>query len=219
MSQLEKTVKDEIKAIGFDLDQTLYPKSQEIDRAIQQYLYQKISEVKRCGIDEAERLFKSLYPEHSGRETMIKLGVPNAAEVVQEALEKADIAPYLKPNTEVQQLLKTLKEKYRHIALITGSGEQNAKDKLKALEIPLEIFEIVIYGDTSKRDGTAYKQWMQKLPHIKPEEFLYIGDRAVTDVYPAQDLGMKTILVNVKEIHKKLKVLQLSALLDLKKIL
>ena len=92
---------DEIKAIGFDLDQTLYPKSPEVDEAIQGYIYKRIAEVKGCSLAEGERLFKQHYPNLSGRETMIELGIPRAAEIVQEALENADLTPFLKPDFRV----------------------------------------------------------------------------------------------------------------------
>lgn len=189
----------EIKAIGFDLDQTLYPKSPEIDTAIQTYIYHKIAECKGCGLDRAKELFTNLYPKHSGRESLMKLGVPNASNVVQEALEKADLAKWLKPNPETIKLLKELKAKYGKLALITGSDEKNAREKLAKLKISEDLFDVMIFGDVSKRDGTAYRQWMSKYPELKPFEFLYVGDRKSTDVDVPSTLGMRAVLVNVKE--------------------
>ena len=54
-----------IKVIGFDLDQTLYPKSPEIDEAIQIYLYQKIAEHLGISIEVAENKFKEITQEMS----------------------------------------------------------------------------------------------------------------------------------------------------------
>jgi FMN phosphatase YigB (HAD superfamily) len=210
---------DEINAIGFDLDQTLYPKSPEVDEAIQGYIYKRIAEVKGCSLAEGERLFKKHYPNLSGSATLIKLGIPRAAEVVQEAMENADLTPFLKPDSKVLTLLKELKEKYVHLAMITGSNEKIANEKLDALEIPLEVFDCLIYGDVAKSDGTAFKQWMGTIPELKPENFLYVGDRVSSDVDIPHSLGMQAILVNVREKDDNLDVLQLSSLLELRKVL
>src|SRR3989344_1286736 len=141
--------RNEIKVIGFDLDQTLYPKSPEIDEAIQGYLYKKIAEHKNCGLEEAEKLFKGLYKEGrglSGRKTMMELGVPNADQLVQEALEKADIEKFLTPNKETIGILNKLKETYGKVDLITGSDVNIANKKLKKLGME-NIFSKIISAD------------------------------------------------------------------------
>ncbi len=212
-----------IKVLGFDLDQTLYPKSPEIDEAIQSYLYKKISDHLGTSLHEGEKLFKDLYKEGkglSGSKTMEKLGIPDPKDTVQEALEKADIAKFLNPDPKTISLLNDLKNKYKNLDLITGSARKITLNKLEKLAIPQEIFNHIITADeASKPDLTAYKMWMDFYPDFKPEELLYIGDRLSSDSEAPAKLGIPSILVNQKEIDSSPPVSQFKSFFDLSLLL
>lgn len=212
-----------VKVIGFDLDQTFYPKSPEIDTAIQEYIYHKIAEHKQCTFEEGKAMFCQHYPAISGRKTLIKLGVPNAEGIIQESLENADIAKFLVPDKKVQELLQHVKGKYGSLSIITGSSHKVCKQKLEALQIPISWFDCIIAGGVSKSDGTAFKEWMAHFQKqnlsLRPENFLYIGDRAMTDAVIPLQLGMQAILVNIKEKDESVKVEQLAKLVDIAKLL
>lgn len=213
--------KNTIKIIGFDLDQTLYPKSPEIDSAIQAYIYEKIAETKRCDLARAEKLFKNLYQDGkglSGGQTLEALEIPNAREIVQEALERADVAPFLKPNKKTVELLEKLKEKYLYIDLISGSSEKQVLSKLERLEIHPRLFTHII-GGIPKSDGTAYKMWLSAYPDNKAEEFLYIGDRPSSDCVVPGGFGIQSILVNANKNDQTISCLQLSSLEELENYL
>ena len=201
-----------IKYVGCDLDQTLYPKSPEIDTAIQANIYTTLGHIKHITQEEAKNLFYKYYPGISGRKTLIALGLgPDDAEkVVQDALENADLTPFLKPDPKVLSILTMLGIKYP-LTLITGSNQKLAYEKLKSLQIPAQLFKHIITGEISKSDGTAFKEWMNYYPGSTPEQFLYIGDRKSTDVDLPLTLGMKAILVNVAEQDANLQVLQLKS--------
>lgn len=215
--------KDQIKVIGFDLDQTLYPKSPDIDTAIQVYLYHKIADHLHVSLSEAKKLFKDLYREGrglSGSQTLLALNIPNSKNSIQEALEKADIIKFLKPNKTINQLLKDLKNKYNNIDILTGSNLSITLSKLKHLEIDPSLFTYIITADdSSKSNSDAYKDWLLKYPEFKPEDFLYIGDRPKTDHFIPKQLGIETILVNQKETNSEVDCLQLSSLLEIKNLL
>ncbi|MEK6902293.1 MAG: HAD family hydrolase [archaeon] len=189
-----------VKIIGFDLDQTLYPKSPEIDEAIQEYIYTRISAQHGCSIDESRKMFYLHYPASSGSKTLELLGVPNARDVVQEALERADIARFLQPSPQIVQLLNDIRTKYGSVSLLTGSDRPIAEKKLRALHIPLELFDLTLFGTPSKSTGEAYVEWLnyfkQKNKELQPNQFLYIGDRYSSDVEAPQKLGIQTWLVN-----------------------
>ncbi|MFH1460864.1 MAG: HAD family hydrolase [Patescibacteria group bacterium] len=215
--------KKTIKVIGFDLDQTLYPKSPEIDKAIQGYIYQKISERKKCSLAEAKKLFDGLYKQGkglSGSQSLIVLGIPRARDIVQKALENTDIAFFLNPNPETNKLLKALKKRYKNIDLITGSNRKNTLNKLNHLKIPAAIFSLLItnLGNLSKSDGQAYKLWLSHY-QFKPEQFLYIGDRISSDYLVPRELKINTILVNAKEKDDLVDCPQLPSLKEIKNLL
>src|SRR3989338_271823 len=212
-----------VKVVGFDLDQTLYPKSPEIDRAIQEYIYHKIAHHKNCSYEEGKSLFLQHYPGISGRKTLIVLGIPNAENIIQESLEKVDIAKFLVPDKKVQELLQHVKGKFGSLSIITGSSHSICKKKLEALKIPIEWFDCIIAGGVSKSDGTAFQEWTahfkKQNSNLRPENFLYIGDRAMTDAIVPLQLGMQAILVNVKEKDDGMNVEQLESLSEIAALL
>lgn len=213
-------IKD-IKVIGFDLDQTLYKKSPEIDELIQDFIYTKIAEYKKVEKEEAKKMFKDLYREGrglSGSKTLLGLDIPNPKDIVQGALEKADLSSVLVADDEVISLLDRIKKKYGNIDIITGSNDLNAYKKLALLNINKDIFTNIITKDSaSKSDGSAYKLWISKY-FFEPQEFLYIGDRISSDYDVPKQLGIKSILVNVPE-DKEIDCPQLLSFLELEKIL
>lgn len=212
----------QIKVIGFDLDQTLYPKSPEIDSAIQKYIFEVIVSHKKCSSGEAEKLFGNLYKDGtgiSGSKTLAALGIQNGKEIVQEALEKADIASFLIPDSETISLLVKLKEKYRNLDILTGSNDSNAFKKLGGLHIDKKIFSHIITKDTApKSDGSAYKLWLS-MYDLPAEDFLYIGDRVSSDYEVPKELGIKSILVNIERKDDSVDCLQLKSILDIGSLL
>lgn len=215
--------KSTIKVVGFDLDQTLFPKSPEIDEAIQKYIYEKIAAFKGISISDAATLFRSYYKDGaglSGTQTVREIGLPNASEIIQEALERADIAKFLHENKEVVQLLNDLKNRYEAVDLITGSTEKTAHEKLKKLHIPFSLFNKTILGDqASKSEGDAYKLWLSYYPNFKPDQFLYIGDRVRSDYEVPKTFGIQSLLVNIAEIKNEVDCPQLRTLTDIREIL
>jgi len=214
-----------IKIIGFDLDQTLYPKSPEIDDAIQAYIVDNIAQKNTCSRDEASRLFKNVYAHKgSGTKALMSLGYSetDGRAIVQTALERADLTPYLRPDPAIRALLSDLKQHYP-LALITGSHRDIALQKLQTLDIPFDLFDLIITGETSKFSGEAYKQWLdyfqQKDASLAPCEFLYIGDRKTIDSDIPSQMGITTILVNVTKKDPTVPVPQLEDLHELRGLL
>jgi FMN phosphatase YigB (HAD superfamily) len=214
----------DIKVIGFDLDQTLYPKSPEIDKAIQKYIYEKIAEKLDVNIVAAKQKFDDLYQNGkiSGSKALITLGFETdvAKNVVQEALENADIATFLKPNQEINELLKKLKNKCTSVDLLTGSSTKNALIKLGKLDILSTNFSHLLSADDgSKRDLSLYTMWLNFYPNLESKNFLYIGDRPTSDFEKPKELGIKSILVNIKTPEPNVDCPQLESLLEIEKYL
>lgn len=212
-----------IKVIGFDLDQTLYPKSSVIDEAIQIYIYQKISDHKKVSLAEAEKMFKDLYKEGrglGGSSTLKALGVPNAVDIVQEALENAEIDRYLLPDPETISILKQLKETYGNIDILTGSNRANTQKKLAKLALPQDLFTHILTSDEdSKSNGNLYRHWMSLYPDLSPEHFLYIGDRIRSDYEVPRSLGIDSILVYCRAKNDDVACPQLASFKEINKIL
>ena len=192
----------DVRIIGFDLDQTLYPKSVEIDEKIQEYINQRIADRLQIAVNDASDRFRALYKDGqmSGGRALMALGFPKdeASNIVQEALERADINEYLLPNPETLAFLERCKKRFAAMDLITGSSRSNAERKLDRLQIPIEWFgQCITADDASKSDGAAYRLWLTAHAEYAAEKFLYIGDRPGSDYEAPKALGIRSVLVNV----------------------
>lgn len=226
---------EDIHIIGFDLDQTLYPRSTEIDDAIQAYLYQKIANHYRCNIEEAADMFRELYQGGeglSGRKTLIHLGLPEAKTLIQEALENAEIENILKPEETTTRLLNNLSAHYT-LDLVTGSQRSVAFKKLRSLDIEPALFNAIItsdyaavggavcemHNDFNKSSGEAYEYWLSLYPEVLPGQVLYVGDRPKIDHEIPKSFGIQTALVNIQEVSSQYSCLQLSSFGELERYL
>jgi FMN phosphatase YigB (HAD superfamily) len=213
---------EKIKVVGFDLDKTLYPQSDDIDREIKSYIFQKIDEHLKCGLDVARELFNDIYQEGKGSsvsQALNTLKVPDAKNIVQKALENANFSKYLKPNEVDLNTLYKIKEKYKNIDLLTGSVRENALEKLNSLEINQDIFNNKFFGDdASKSDGEMYRMWMDCY-EFQPENFMNVGDREFSDCLVPQKLGISSILVNQEKEDLEHVFPKLKRFVDLENIL
>lgn len=209
----------DIRVVGFDLDQTLYPKSPEIDKKIQAYLYETIAAARGVSRNEAERLFTERYRGGSGltgSQTLRDLSISGASEVIQEALERADIVSLLAPDAETNRFLAHVRTSYEGTDLITGSSLDQTNKKLRALGLFPGLFShIITADDATKSDGGAYRAWLARYPTFAPHQFLYVGDRVKSDHEVPSALGIKTSLVYVEKVDTKLSALQVPTLREL----
>ena len=203
-----------IKAVGFDLDNTLYKVNDRMDNLIRNYIITKASLILNRDVKEE---FNNYFKEfQSGRRSLLALGIKDAAELVQEALEKADISLELKPDKELVSLLNDLSKVYT-LYLITSSAETEALKKLKALNIDFNLFSIKLYNDCKyKREDTTVFPYVASLLELRVNELMFVGDREYVDILPANKLGVITAIVNAKSEHA---TYELERIYDLRRIL
>src|SRR3990170_2312167 len=93
-----------IKAVGFDLDNTLYPKDPNIDSRVKREVSKKILEKKPeliC-IEEAEEYCEKRYKKLKSRVKVLEeVGFINPKKVMYKCMLNADIPSLLKPNPEL----------------------------------------------------------------------------------------------------------------------
>lgn len=192
-------MKQTSKAIGFDLDNTLYKETPETKSIITEYILEKAAAILRKEISEIKKEYSKNYNLfQSARRALIAMGIKEGMDIVQEALEKADIASQLKPDNKTAILLQDLAKTYK-LFLITGSKKNEAQKKLQALGINYKLFTESIYADNPhkllREDGTAFTYIAEKL-HLKQEELVFVGDREQVDIIPAKKLGITTCIIN-----------------------
>ena len=186
-----------IRAIGFDLDNTLYESTPEIQRKIRIRIYEKLSDYFKITFGNAMILFEREYKKLLlGSKAIISMAefletsAPNK-DIVQDAIEESDILDLIEENSELNKMLKLL-SKMKKIYLLTGSRRNLSLKKLEKLRIEKDVFKkIYTDEDGSKSSGEMYKKWMSDTGFF-PEEHLYVGDNKKQDVDAPKKLGIKT---------------------------
>lgn len=197
--------KNDIKVIGLDLDDTLYPATSEIKTRVREKIYEKLASGLAVPVPLARELFETNYCGNfpwkgSGRRTIEEISrqqgvVINGSELVQQAIEEADILDLIRPNPGLVEFLATISQK-QELDLITGSTYRSCFDKLERLGISSYLFKKILaekkFG--KKSDGSVYKYWLS-LSSYHSGQHLYVGDNINQDIVVPNGLGIRTCFV------------------------
>ncbi len=206
-----------VDAVGFDLDNTLYCQTPAITQKIQEYIISRASVLLQRPLEQVQREYTRIYTQlQSGRRTLEALGISEAQALVQDALEHADITSLLQRDERFVSLFQRLQTSYR-LFLLTGSQEQTAHNKLRALGISPTAFNLSLYAGAryERHDGSAFRHVAQVFG-VPLTRLFFVGDREKVDILPAKQLGVKTAIINASSPHADY---QLTTLYDLEGIL
>ena len=212
---------DDIVAVGFDLDGTLYKTTPAMNNRVRTRIAEKILE-KLPALESVERsrnFFETHYKElSSGTRVLEEVGYENYREVMDECLATANIIDLIKPDMELNNILEDIHSGYITYLLTTvdeaervafvlqvnplrvrGLAEvEEALKKLEKIGINPELFHVKTFSDTPyighKHDGTAF-QYIIGATSISADDHVYIGDKLNSDILPAKKLGMRTVAV------------------------
>lgn len=200
-----------IKAIGFDVDGTLYHAPDAMSVAVGKILIKKAAEALSQDPDElAEEYLKRRDQYRSNTQTLNSFGL-DGERIFQDVWDAIAVEEYVLPDPNLVRLIKDLKEKYTLFLISNGTGHQ-VERKLTHLGLDCHDFEPRIYCYDQgwvKPEPAPFLAAMESL-NLKPEEIVYVGDREDVDIEGAKAVGMKTIMVggqsaladqNVSEIY------------------
>ena len=206
---------DDIVAVGFDLDGTLYKTTPAMNNRVRTRIAEKILEKLPAleSVEKSRNFFETHYKElSSGTRVLEEVGYENYREVMDECLATANIIDLIKPDMELNNILEDIHSGYITY-LLTSSPEQLALKKLEKIGINPELFYVKTFSDTPyighKHDGTAF-QYIIGATSISADDHVYIGDKLNSDILPAKKLGMRTVAVwseipeadySIKNIH------------------
>ena len=199
-----------IKAISFDLDDTLYdnhPVIKQAESAFMAYLNNRFPELAEL-TSKQWLLYKNLelknYPALKGdvsrarQQTITRImtihGIPEykAIEYGKQALAEFLImrSDFTVPDSSMQ-LLKKLRQYYPVIAITNGNVDE--------VKIQLDDkFEFVLKagnGLNAKPAGDLFIEAARRL-NIEVSDILHVGDHLITDVYGAQNSGAQAVWFN-----------------------
>ncbi len=200
-----------IKAVVFDLDDTLYD---EVDycksgyRAVSQYISSF------DGAPGPQRLFNALWKEFtSGNRRQVFNAIVEKLNIGGESDEKlisrlVEIYRCHRPQiilpAESRSMLEQMKERYR-LALLTDGYLPAQRLKVESLGIA-DFFEVLVYTEQLGREYwkpcTAGFEYVLEQLNIEANEAVYVGDNAEKDFIGPNRLGFLTIqLVRPARVH------------------
>lgn len=182
---------DEIKAVGFDMDGTLYD---EFDFILQ--VYKPISTLFSRSAEDSNSIYKTMlmkwlekgssYPFiFSEAADANELGADIKEQKIKEALTIfRNFSPNLNLKPRVKFLLENLKEN-KDLFLVSDGSSMLQWNKIKALQLEqyFSVENIFVSGDHQKnaeKPGTASLEYIDVLRKgYKPNEIVFIGDRII----------------------------------------
>ncbi len=193
-----------LKAIVFDLDDTLYPERQYAlsgFAAVADWADGSLDIPREQGTAELEAYFNDGVRGDTfnrwleAHDLEPDQWIPDMVKVYR------DHTPSLELYPETRAVLKTLADEYR-LGLITQGHKPGQQRKLDALDLTGAFEAVVIMGEEDRQDWKPSKVPFQRLlaeMDLQGDQSVYIGDNPLKDFVGARQLEMLTIWVRRPE--------------------
>jgi len=204
-----------IKAIAFDLDQTLI----DFMRMKQVACEAAASAMINAGLKvDEKRLIKEIYKVYDKKgyeyQKVFQDAIKKLTGKVDKGVLASGIVAYrrvkenmLFPYADVKPTLKKLKEKYR-LAIVSDAPALQPWLRLAAMDL-LDYFDVVVTFEEAKHQKPHKRpfQLLLKRLGLKPEEVVFVGDWPEKDIIGAKRAGMVAVLAEYGRIgSKKIKI-------------
>jgi len=194
--------KTTFKAVGFDLDNTLYNQSDHMTAFVSQ-ASQWLSERTAVSQERAERVFLEKLNELTSYHTNLfdkvleSLNIPNHGLVRELVAQYHNFQPALKLFPDSESVLQRIAAK-NQLFMITDGNFKMQEWKVRALRIA-DYFSIIIYTgrfgpEWTKPSILPFRYAAASLGRA-PGECVYIGDNPLCDFRGAREAGLSTIRV------------------------
>jgi putative hydrolase of the HAD superfamily len=183
-----------IRVLFFDLDETLYPKSNGVWSAISDRIHAYIIDRLDLTHEEADTI-RSQFLEQYGTTLeglRIRFGIDPLDYL--EFVHDIPIEEMIDPDPELETMLRQL---YPRRLIFTNASINHANRVLQVLGVQGlfdQIIDILALNLRNKPKPAAYQRALALAGNPAPEECLIIDDR-IPNLVPAKTLGMKTVLV------------------------
>ncbi len=190
---------DGLKAIVFDLDDTLYDEKEYVKSG-----YKAVAEMLPQIEDAESKLFKAFEQKKSAiDEILVSEGV-YSDELKQKCLE---VYRYHQPNIHlydgIADMLMQLRKQSFLLGIVTDGRPEGQKAKIKALDLERYVDHIIV---TDELGGVEYRKPNEKAFILMKEQFgieynemCYVGDNIKKDFIAPEKLGMKSIWFRNKD--------------------
>lgn len=184
-----------IRALIFDLDGTLYT-SEDYTRHLMDGIVNSLIELLSISSQEALKLLQNLRSRYGS----VTLGISSIglekSEFYRKLVKRLAPEKFITPRPELLKFLLELRQMGFKLACHTNASRVLAEKILKTLEVPSEIFDVIVTCDDAepKPMPGGYLKIIEALG-LSPDEVLYVGDRWRAELETAKKLGMRTALV------------------------
>lgn len=182
-----------LKAVIFDLDDTLYSEKEYVRSG-----YQKIAEVIPEVENAAEKLWNLFEEKRPAIDELLKMENIQSEEVKQKCLyayrfQIPDIHLY----DGVREMLKEFKKNGLKLGIITDGRPEGQRAKIQVLGLENMVDEIIVTDEFGgpefrKPNPIAFQTMKEKLG-VEYEEMCYVGDNIKKDFIAPQQLEMRSI--------------------------
>ena len=193
----------QIKALIFDLDDTLYDCSNTISRDRRRELAGIVARYKGCSEEEALGVLQRdeevrKYGRYEG--LAHRLGLPPGfLNEIQAVLQRPPDLSQIKLFPNVSPTLQALRGRGLKIFLVTSGNLEEQEAKLNQLGLSasgglLDEVMIVKRDGEGKAKGDCFQRLMKKY-HLTPKEVMCVGERIEDELAAAAALGMTTAML------------------------
>lgn len=187
---------EDIKAIGWDLDGTLYPADAIPRGLIWDRQIKVIADEHGWEVDKAERNFRKRYKKFGSHTmTMTSFGV-DGVEFFTGVWDSIPLEEYIKKDAKMVKMIDSLKN-LRHLVLSNSNRVDQIEKKLRLIGFGKKAFEFILSTvdiGFVKPDKRPFEAILAKT-NLKADQVLFVGDRVDTDIKGAKGVGMRACLV------------------------
>jgi len=211
--------KRKIKVIVWDIDGTLY-QSEGLGNAIVQHYLSYLSKTLRFTPDRASKLFYAA-TEEMGRWSLAMSKLCNKPEefFIWQIENNIQKHKFIKYNSSLVRALGLL-HKYRHF-IVTNGTETNARRILRTIGFSFRGNRVSPFEKIFAFDQTGYLKpnslaFQQVITYTKehPWQHLVVGDNISSDIIPAKNLRMKTVIVGSRNHTADFSFVSINRLLE-----
>jgi len=189
-----------IRAIIFDLDDTLYDCSGTLVVRGRKHAAKTIARLINCPEDEAYQLQLEMEEKYGVKAniyekivTLYNLPIRYAQELLEEFvhIDISDITVF----PDVMYTLIQLKVRGYRVVLVTSGDKEIQRKKIDVLGLNNRYFDdIMITGRNKDQSKKACFQEIMKRYDLQPEEVICVGDKIDDELAASKSLGMVTLM-------------------------
>lgn len=188
-----------LKAIIFDLDDTLYGEKEYVRSG-----YQKIAEILPNVENAAEKLWKLFEERKPAIDELLKLENIVSEEVKQECLHVyRNQIPNIHLYPGVKDMITEFRKSGIKLGIITDGRPEGQRAKVEVLGLDAMVDHIIVTdefgGPEFRKPNPLAFEIMKKVLDVEYNEMCYIGDNIKKDFISPEKLGMRSIWFRNKD--------------------